>query len=589
MDPLGNLRSLVKDACDPSSGRRVEAERCLLDIQNDKTSWSTFLDLLMSAEDNLLFFIGQGLLKSTWRQWFTLSESEQALFTSKVLQVLVRRHDLSPFVRSKIEQVLGSICINSQSLHHVLQIVGDINNPTLEIGLSALVTVLETILMDDPRILPKQKTNMLTNINEYVTPITELAVQICNHQANIAENRILIISLKLLNIIISKLSVGGHLTLDTFFILFKITENGFTNPQWKSPQLAVETLTDLMNKRYMPRGGGASGGNNNNSSATATSMGGDAGGEVLVQILSRAVGLVNNYRNTVGVISEDCPIITQLLSLYKAFLENHLDRCLPSSSSANMTSASPSAGSLAVGFQSFISELVAVTRACVGVTLQLRCVQVWTVLLQAKDGEVVDVLITNTDIGGGVGVGGGVNGGGGSPLLECLLTNSLLLRNEKLREDIEDMEEEVQCDCLLDKEQLNNKYNKTSRNEDMDDDSSGAASSLLKLSEFILLTFGVSSSGCNNTLLSLVPSMLEQSLQLLFTNDMSGTGNGSGNTLLSRQCAAFDVMFLLRLMPICVSAEKVITQISSLISQLVQGRFFTRGLSHIALLDGAVK
>ena len=57
---LKELRSLVSEVCfissDPS--KRHVAEERLIAIQADPNSWRIFIDMLPSAEDNLLFFIG---------------------------------------------------------------------------------------------------------------------------------------------------------------------------------------------------------------------------------------------------------------------------------------------------------------------------------------------------------------------------------------------------------------------------------------------------------------------------------------------------------------------------------------------------
>jgi hypothetical protein len=106
----------------------------------------------------LCFYSGQGLASYVWRNWNNLSGDEQNYLTNCILQTLVSSTALSTFVRSKIEQVLASICAVSGSLTPVLSIVVEFNQPGFEFGISALRTVFEEILKDDLRILPSQKT-----------------------------------------------------------------------------------------------------------------------------------------------------------------------------------------------------------------------------------------------------------------------------------------------------------------------------------------------------------------------------------------------------------------------------------------------
>lgn len=120
---LDDLRSLIATACDASvsSTAREGAERKILEIQRSPDTWKIYIELLQNAEDSILFFIGQGLKYAALKYWHHLSPSEQKLFTDKVLYCLLTRGtSLMAYSKSKIEQVVSTICIQRGSVSTVL-------------------------------------------------------------------------------------------------------------------------------------------------------------------------------------------------------------------------------------------------------------------------------------------------------------------------------------------------------------------------------------------------------------------------------------------------------------------------------------
>jgi hypothetical protein len=157
------FESLVQIVCNQSSSvqSRQNAEGRLSEIQNDDSAWQILLGFLSVTDDNLLFFIGQGLAGMAWRSFNKLSAEDQDAFTEAITQTLTQRNDMSTFARSKIEQVLAAICVSLCTLNPVLSIVVELNQPGFDVGLSALRTVFEEVLKDDPRIPPDQQKALL--------------------------------------------------------------------------------------------------------------------------------------------------------------------------------------------------------------------------------------------------------------------------------------------------------------------------------------------------------------------------------------------------------------------------------------------
>ncbi len=101
---------------------------------------------------------------------------------------------------------------------------------------------------------------------------------------------------------------------------------------------AVDVLAELMGKRYIPR------------SPAAAAAGKDVGADLLVNLVAKAVGLLQKYRAQGDV--DDSPVVLPLVEFITSFAESHLERCL----------ASPSS-SLAVNIHAFLSELASLSTA----------------------------------------------------------------------------------------------------------------------------------------------------------------------------------------------------------------------------------
>lgn len=167
------FESLVQIVCNRTSSVQVRqnAEQRMSEIQNDDSSWHILLNFLTVTDDSLLFFIGQGLTGIAWRSFSKLDPQEQNIFTEAITQTLVERKDISTFARSKIEQVLAAICASSCSLNPVTSMVVDITQPGFDVGISALRTVFEEVLKDDPRIPPDHHKALLESSAEVLQPL----------------------------------------------------------------------------------------------------------------------------------------------------------------------------------------------------------------------------------------------------------------------------------------------------------------------------------------------------------------------------------------------------------------------------------
>ena len=162
------FESLVYVVCDQSSSMqmRQQAERRLCEIHNDDNSWDVLLSFLSVKDDNLLFFIGQGLSGIAWRKFNKFNSHQQETFVEAITSTLTQRGDMSPFARSKIEQVLAAICASTCSLLPLLSIVVELNQPGFEVGLSAMRTVMEEVLKDNPRVPPDHHLTLLQKAAE---------------------------------------------------------------------------------------------------------------------------------------------------------------------------------------------------------------------------------------------------------------------------------------------------------------------------------------------------------------------------------------------------------------------------------------
>ena len=93
-------------------------------------------------------------------------------------------------------------------------------------------------------------------------------------------------SLQLMRELATQLPVGPHLSFDLLTCLFGVVEQYHTSQQASHPKnavdalLAVEILTEVMSKRYIP--------------PVAEGSSGDAGAGILVELVAQAVGLLQS-------------------------------------------------------------------------------------------------------------------------------------------------------------------------------------------------------------------------------------------------------------------------------------------------------
>ena len=123
----------------------------------------------MYLEENVVFFLAQGLNKFVWANWRVLSPHDKEHLTNGITMVLKRRSDIPPFARSKIEQILASICALSGSLAPVLVLVVEASAPGAELGLSALRIALEEMMSNDSKLTPAHKKALVTVVNDVST------------------------------------------------------------------------------------------------------------------------------------------------------------------------------------------------------------------------------------------------------------------------------------------------------------------------------------------------------------------------------------------------------------------------------------
>lgn len=175
---LQELQVAQKLIYDPTSQRdqRREAESRLDQFQKMEGSWQIHIQYLQTpqVDDPLLFLLCIGLDRIIWRVWPTLSRPDQEGIINTIIQILVTRFATLPsFVRSKIEQILATICKNSVSFNILFQLIQYCEQTSLSplIGISAFRTVLDEVLGNDMRVASDRKT-MLSKMASDVSPIT---------------------------------------------------------------------------------------------------------------------------------------------------------------------------------------------------------------------------------------------------------------------------------------------------------------------------------------------------------------------------------------------------------------------------------
>jgi hypothetical protein len=253
--------ALVLTICSSTSSTETRslAERRLQDIISNKSSWKIYAPYLFQANDTVCFFICIGLQRIVWRYWAEFSLEDKMLFNQTISQALISRKNMQRFALSKLEQVLATICACSCSLEPALSLMVEASHPNVHTGLSAIRTVLELVLSEDPKLVVAQKAVLLPAVTSILVPLTNLACSVCTvalQQTYTEESRTAIItSLDLLKIVMSKLPIGEHITSDVIQLLFAMAELAAADSESVFAQCSVssiEVLTEIMSKRFLP-------------------------------------------------------------------------------------------------------------------------------------------------------------------------------------------------------------------------------------------------------------------------------------------------------------------------------------------------
>ena len=69
---LDELRTLINTACSANNAGRELAEKKILEVQRSPDTWHVYVELLATAEDSIIFFIGE-LLRSLFVVPFELT------------------------------------------------------------------------------------------------------------------------------------------------------------------------------------------------------------------------------------------------------------------------------------------------------------------------------------------------------------------------------------------------------------------------------------------------------------------------------------------------------------------------------------
>jgi hypothetical protein len=208
---------------------------------------------MMYLEENVVFFLAQGLNTFVWANWRLLSTHDKEHLTGGVTAVLKKRSDIPPFARSKVEQILASICALSGSLSPVLNLVVEASAPGAELGLSALRIALEEMLSNDSKLTPTHKKALVSVVNEVnhlsfslclfilnardhcvqiALPTTALVCRVCTEiiQSRAADGAMIISALDILRVIVAKLPIGPHLGAGVLDVLCALVERTIAIP-----------------------------------------------------------------------------------------------------------------------------------------------------------------------------------------------------------------------------------------------------------------------------------------------------------------------------------------------------------------------
>ena len=267
-----DLQIILRIIYDPNTPHesRKEAENKLNSFQNLQDSWKIHVDLITTlsnspsigsgggsgADEQMLFLLCFGLNKILWKNWPNLSSNAHESISQSMIQLLMDRfHKLPLYARSKVEQVIATICKNSVSYDIGFQLVNTCNNSSLSpiIAISAFRTILEEVLTNDNRIRPDNRLKLSKDAYEIAPQLVSMTCNACVTAVQSNDTSALTICLNLLKVIISKIQIGPHINNETLNLLFMISELAANSSVFNEPSLnAVEVLSEFMCRRYIP-------------------------------------------------------------------------------------------------------------------------------------------------------------------------------------------------------------------------------------------------------------------------------------------------------------------------------------------------
>ena len=105
-----------------SSEERASAEREMNLIIEQPNALGGFWGVLREVDETVLFFVLMGIQRIVWKRWSYLSAEEKSNVGGVVITLIVEKsHVLQKFSRSKLEQVLANVCVQSSTLDLRLQ------------------------------------------------------------------------------------------------------------------------------------------------------------------------------------------------------------------------------------------------------------------------------------------------------------------------------------------------------------------------------------------------------------------------------------------------------------------------------------
>jgi hypothetical protein len=199
---------------------------------------------------------------------------------------------MAAYAKAKLEQVLAAICVNSQTLQPVLNLIVDCNQPGAYNGLSAMRTVMDCILSEDPKIDPNTRQSLEALTANVIHPLTNLACTACMNalQSYNEENSgLMLVALELMKTVVAKLPIGPHISADVLNLMFTIAELGADHQSvfHQSALSSMEILTEIMLKKYIPR---------DNSGSDAQGKTQDRTVHMMMHIVNKTVMLLKSYR-----------------------------------------------------------------------------------------------------------------------------------------------------------------------------------------------------------------------------------------------------------------------------------------------------